>query len=306
MSEIAKTNQRAGIPSAAYPFTDKYVTIQGYKIHYVEEGQGEPILFIHGNPTWSYLWRNILPTAAIETKKRGIALDLLGFGKSDKPDVDYTVNLHYKIVEGFIEYLGLKNIFLVLHDWGGALGLGYAVRHPKNIKGIAMFETFVGPWSWQEFGKYKIPFKIFRSPFGYILFQVFNMFVNKLMPSFVLKKENLSEEIMRNYRMPFPTIQSRKAIRAFPKLIPIEGKPKESFVFVKNTEDKLPKLNFPSLIIKPTPGGAVDTEEKIQRFRKAFPMLAEKDFGPGVHYLQEDNPEKLSRLLVEWIREQRL
>lgn len=239
-------------------------------------------------------------------KKRGIALDLLGFGKSDKPDMEYTVNIHYKIVEGFIENLGLKNIILVLHDWGGAFGFGYAARHSENIKGIAMFETFVGPWSWEEFGKYKIPFKLFRSPLGYVMFQVFNMFVNKLMPSFVLKKENLTEEIMRNYRAPFPTIKSRKAIRAFPKLIPIEGKPKESFDFVKYTEENLPRTKFPALIIKPTPGGAVDTEEKVKRFGKAFPKLIKKDFGPGVHYLQEENPEKLSHLLIDWIQEQHL
>lgn len=131
-------------PSADFPFESRYVTVEGHRIHYIEEGRGEPILFIHGNSAWSYLWRNILPTVAKETRRRGIALDLLGFGRSDKPNADYSVRLHYRIVEGFIERLGLTNLVLVLHDWGGPLGTFYALRHPERIQALAFMETASG------------------------------------------------------------------------------------------------------------------------------------------------------------------
>lgn len=295
--------QNNSSPSAAYPFESKFITVDGYKIHYIEEGQGDPILFIHGNPTWSYLWRNILPAVARETGKRGIALDLLGFGKSDKPDIEYTVALHYKIVEGFIEQLGLKNVTLVLHDWGGAFGMGYAVRHLENVKAIALMETSFWPAEWKDFGKAKLIFKLFRSPIGYIMIQVMNMFVEKFMPSAVAHKEHMTKEVMRNYREPFPTIASRRAVRLFPNLIPVEGAPQESHDFIKDIEKRASSLRMPALLIKATPGMLVDSEEKVNRFKKSLPHVTVKDFGPGLHYIQEDDPDKLSHLLIEWIRE---
>lgn len=292
-------------PPSAFPFESKFVTIDGYKIHYIEEGGGDPILFIHGNPTWSYLWRNILPAVAKSTGKRGIALDLLGFGKSDKPAVEYTVDLHYKIVEGFIERLGLKNITLVLHDWGGAFGMGYAVRHPENVRAITLMETSFWPAEWKDFGKAKPIFKLFRSPVGYLMIQVMNMFVKKFLPSAVIHKEHMTEDVMRNYREPFPTVASRRAVRLFPNLIPVEGVPKESYDFMKDVEARASSLRMPALLIKATPGMLVDTEEKVNRFKKSLPQITVKDFGPGLHYIQEDDPEKISRLLVEWMGKQR-
>ena len=287
-------------PSAKFPFESKFVTIDGYKIRYVEEGQGEPILFIHGNPTSSYLWRNILPTVANATRKRGIALDLLGFGKSDKPNIEYALKLHNHIVERFIEKLGLDNLTLVLHDWGGPLGMYYAVHHPEKIKGIALMETFMWDMRWQAFPiMFRVIFWLLRSPIGFIMSQVMNRFINQFIPAGVVNKENLTHEVMQGYREPFPTIQSRRAIRVFPKLLPIQGRPRASAEVMKEIETGLSSLACPMLWILNEQGSL--TENYIPWLRKKIPQITTKNFGNGRHFMQEDNPEKLSQIISEWI-----
>ncbi len=302
-------NDASSPPSGEFPFESRFINVKGYRIHYVEQGQGDPVLFIHGNPTSSYIWRNILPKVARESGKRGIALDLLGFGKSDKPeDGDYSVQLHEEILEGFIEQLDLRNIILVLHDWGGPIGAAYAVRHARNIRGMALLETFLWDLSWEDFGKAKALFRLFRSPFGYPLLQVMNLFVNRVLPGTVLNKENLTAEVMRHYRDPFPTVGSRRAVRQFPRLIPIEGKPKESWLFIKKMEEQLPLLKSPVMWMKATPGVIIskDTEYHLIELSARLPQLVVMDFGPGLHYLQEENPEKVADMILSWMRQYKM
>jgi haloalkane dehalogenase len=129
--------------SADFPYKSHYIEVHGSKLHYVDEGSGDPILFLHGNPTSSYLWRNILP--AVTPVGRGIALDLIGMGKSNQPDIEYRFFDHATYVEGFIELMGLKSITLVIHDWGSALGFHYAMRHENNMKGLAFMEAIMAP-----------------------------------------------------------------------------------------------------------------------------------------------------------------
>ena len=287
-------------PSVKFLFESKFITIDGYKIHYVEKGEGEPILFIHGNPTSSYLWRNILPTVANVTGKRGIALDLLGFGKSDKPDIEYTLKLHNHIVEKFIEELGLDSLTLVLHDWGGPLGMHYAVHHPKKIKAIALMETFMWDMRWQAFPVLlRVIFWLLRSPAGFFLIQVMNIFINQFIPAGVVNKDKLTDEVMRNYREPFPTIKSRRAIRVFPKLLPINGKPRASAEVMKEIETGLSSFTCPMLWILNEQGSL--TEKDIPWLREKIPQITTKNFGQGKHFMQEDNPEKLSQILSDWI-----
>ena len=134
--------------SAAFPFQSKFVEVHGSKMHYVEEGAGDPVLFLHGNPTSSYLWRNVIPH--VSPLARCIALDLIGMGKSDKPDLEYRFVEHSRYVDGFIEALGLRNITFVIHDWGSALGFHYARRHEENVKGLAFMEAIVRTLTWDE------------------------------------------------------------------------------------------------------------------------------------------------------------
>ncbi len=296
-------------PSPDFPFERRYVSVGGYRIGYVESGEGDPVLFIHGNPTSSYLWRNILPKVASDTGCRGIALDLLGFGGSDKPvEVDYSIRLHADIVKGFIEQLEIKKLVLVLHGWGGPLGAAYAINYPENVRGIAFMETFLWPLVWKDFGNNAAAVKLFRSPLGQLLIQVMNIFVNNVMPAAVMRKYNMTEEVMHHYREPFPTIGSRKAIRAFPKLLPIEGKPMESDAFLEDIQQRLQIIKVPVLWIKAIPGSLLsnDTEYHLHLLQGQLPQLIIKDFGPGLHYLQEEKPEKVADLITEWLRQSQM
>ena len=136
-----KRNQKMGV--------SKYLEVHGSKMHYVESGEGRPFLFLHGNPTSSYLWRNITPH--LDSHCRCIAVDLIGMGKSDKPDLDYTFLDHYRYLKCFIDKLDLKDIILVVHDWGSGLGFHYSVEHPDNIRGIVFMEAIVRPMKWSQF-----------------------------------------------------------------------------------------------------------------------------------------------------------
>ena len=130
--------------SGAFPFNSNHVDAYGSRIHYVDDGTGDPVLFLHGQPTSSYLWRNVIPH--LSSVARAIAMDNIGFGKSDKPDIEYRFVDHAKYVEGFIEVLGLKNVTLVIHDWGSALGFHYAMRNESNVKGSPLWKRFLCPY----------------------------------------------------------------------------------------------------------------------------------------------------------------
>jgi len=307
--DVGKEQYDGERPSAAFPFESHYVDVLGHRTHYIDEGRGAPVLYVHGNPTSSYLWRNVLPAVATDTRRRGIALDLPGFGRSGKPaDGNYTLDLYYRVLEGFIEKLGLKDLVLVLHDWGGPLGMMYAARHRDNVKAVALMETFLWDTSWKDYGKFKTVFKLFRSPIGYFMIQVMNFFVNKILPGSVVRKENMTREVMDHYRQPFPTVASRKPVRVFPQLIPIEGRPETSRLFIEEIEDSLRRLDIPVLWIKASPGAIITsiTEYRLVAMAARMPKLAVKEFGSGLHYLQEDDPRKLAEIIAEWIKGQNL
>jgi pimeloyl-ACP methyl ester carboxylesterase len=294
--------------NADFPFQSKFLNIDGSKIHYVEEGDGDhSVLFLHGNPTSSYIWRNIIPIVARAGKNnRCIALDLIGFGKSDKPDIDYNFQDHYKYVKGFIDKLQLSNKknrpIIVGHDWGGVLGFWHAFNHQENIKGIAFMETFPFTISIDdfppEFAKLLHAFRTQGS--GYELIQVQNVFVEQVIPSAVFNKQNMSEAIMKHYREPFPTIQSRKPIRRFPEMLPLDPKVEsEAYTVIQKLEAALSEFKFPTLLIKGNPG-AVIPESRAKWLEERIPNLVIKDIGPGIHYLQEDNPEGIANSILEW------
>jgi len=247
-----------------------------------------------------------MPKVADDLGRRGIALDLLGFGKSDKrDDMAYSARLHADIVEAFIEKLDLKSPLLVLHDWGGPLGAAYAINHPNNVWGLAFMETFVWPFAWKDLGRFAPMCWLFRSPLGYILLQVMNVFVNNILPRSVMDKENMSREVMRHYREPFPSTRSRKAIRAFTKLLPIAGHPAKSDDFIEDVQKRLQGVKFPLLWIKATPGAIVskETEYHLHLLQNMLPQLIIKDFGAGFHCLQEDDPQKIANLITEWVHQ---
>lgn len=283
--------------SADFPFESKYVEIHGSKIHYIDEGSGDPILFLHGNPTSSYLWRNIIPY--LVPHGRCIAPDLIGMGKSDKPDLGYRFFDHSEYVEGFIDKLDLSNITLVIHDWGSALGFHYAMRHESNIKGIAFMEAFVKPMTWGDFPSgFKMGFKLMRtSGIGWLMISVLNMFVTRILPQAIVRE--LSAEEKDYYAAPYKTVQSRKPVRQWPCEIPIEGKPADVYEVISSFNQRLQASELPKLLFSATPGGIIN-DKTVEWCRQNLKNLKIVDIGEGIHFLQEDNPHLIGEELAKW------
>jgi len=268
-------------------------------MHYIDIGKGSPILFLHGNPTSSYLWRNIIPY--LQTKGRCIAPDLIGMGKSDKPDIDYTYDDHYKYLVSFIETLKLKNITLVIHDWGSGLGFRYANDHRNNIKGIAFMEAMVRPIKSSDLpSNVKIPFLMMRMPvFGYLMISVMNMFLTMMMPKLTVRK--LTTEETKYYQEPYPTISSRKPIQVWPTQVPIDGKPEHSNDLINSYIQWLQKSKLPKILFYGHPGGIIKKDD-IAWVKKNIPNLKLVDIGKGLHYIQEDNPHLIGSETAKWYK----
>jgi len=284
--------------SPAFPFESRFVTVHGSRMHYVEQGAGDPILFLHGNPTSSYLWRNVIPH--LSPLGRCVAPDLIGMGKSDKPDIEYRFFDHSRYVDGFIEALGLRNITLVIHDWGSALGFYYAMRHESNVKGIAFMEAIVRPLSWDEWPEQaRQVFQGFRTPgVGEQMILEQNMFVEAVLPGAILRK--LSDEEMARYREPFPDPASRKPVWRWPNEIPIDGQPEDVVQAAQAYSDWLKKTPLPKLLLYAQPGAIM--RNLVGWCQESFPNLKSVDIGPGVHFLQEDHPHEIGEAVAEWCR----
>ena len=286
--------------SPDFPFESNFLEVKGSNMHYVDVGKGDPILFLHGQPTSSYLWRNIIPH--LQKGYRCIAPDLIGMGKSDKPDLDYNYHNHYAYLEAFIEKLGLKNITLVIHDWGSGLGFHYANKHRDNIKGIAFMEAIIRPMNWSEFpSNYKMMFKTIRAPYiGWVMLAVMNMFLKKVVPDNIVRK--LSKEEMNAYLEPFPSVVTRKPVRRWPQQIPIDGKPEGVFKIIDAYHKWLQESEVPKLCLYAQPG-AIISERHINHIKENFPNTKMVDIGKGLHYIQEDHPDRIGEEILEWRKE---
>ena len=266
-------------------------------MHYIDVGQGDPIVFLHGNPTSSYLWRNIIPH--LSDRARCIAPDLIGMGKSDKPDIGYTFNEHYAYLEEFIQKLGLTNVTLVIHDWGSGLGFHYANQHRDTIKGIAFMEAMVKPMEWNEMPpEYRLPFKLFRAPFtGWLMISVFNMFLNVMVHQ--LTQRRYTKQEIAAIKAPYRTINSRKPIRVWPQEIPLGGKPQRTYEPIAAYAEWLPKSSVPKLLLYAHPGGIIK-EAELKDIRDTFTNIEYVDVGEGVHYIQEDHPRAIGQAIRNW------
>jgi len=285
--------------SADYPYEPNYLDVRGSRMHYVEEGSGDPILFLHGNPTSSYLWRNVIPH--LSALGRCIAPDLIGMGRSDKPKLPYRFFDHYKYIEGFIDALDLRNITLVIHDWGSALGFHYAMLHPDNIKGIAFMEAIVKPFTWEGFSKdYKLGFKLMRTPVvGWFMISVMNGFIKGMLPKTIVRK--LTPEEMAVYAAPYPSIGSRKPLRQWPCEIPIDGEPADVDQAVRAYNRKLQESELPKLLLYARPGAIIDAQE-VAWCRQHLKNLVTVDIGWGIHFIQEDNPHDIGAAVATWYK----
>lgn len=291
----------AGI-SAEYPFESRYVEVFGSMMHFIEEGTGEPIVFIHGNPTWSYLWRNVLPH--LVPFGRCIALDLIGYGRSDKPQIQYKWTDQARYVEEFFRKMGLKNVVLVLHDWGVSLGLNYAMRHESNVRAIAFMEGIFRVFpQWKDFStpEFRELFQRFRKGDeggeGWQLLVEQNFFIEHLLSGGVGRQ--LSETEMNYYREPFKEKRSRIPIWRLARSVPVDREPRDVWNAVSDITEKFKRSKLPKILFHSTPGGII-TEENVDWSRKNLRNLETVFLGPGVHYVQETTPHLIGRKLADW------
>jgi haloalkane dehalogenase len=285
------------------PFTEKKTAVvNGRRMAYVEHGEGAPIVFQHGNPTSSYLWRNIMPHLA--GLGRLIACDLIGMGDSEKlepsgPDrYGYLEQREYLF--GLWDQLGLDgDVVLVLHDWGSALGFDWAEQHRDRVAGIAYMEAIVTPLSWADFpDNGRRIFEGFRSPAGENLVLERNMFVEGVLPGSILR--TLSDDEMAAYRTPFATPgEDRRPTLSWPRQIPIDGEPAEVVDIVRRYGGWLAGSAVPKLFVNAEPGSLL--RGRAREFCRTWPNQRELTVA-GSHFIQEDSPDEIGTALAEFVR----
>lgn len=287
-------------PGTDFPFEPNYVEVLGSRMHYVDTGSGEgtPVVFLHGNPTSSYLWRNIIPQVA--RFRRCIAPDLIGMGGSDKPDLAYRFTDHRRYLAAFIDALGLSRVTLVVHDWGSALGFDWAHHHSDRVDRLAFME-FIRPFArWQDWPEFaRELFQGFRTAgLGEQMVLEQNLFIEKVLPACIVRPLQSAE--MEHYRAPFREPAARRPTLQFPRDLPIEGQPADVTASVNGYLEWLAQTDIPKLLFWGQPGVLV-TPDDARRYARQFPNCRAVDVGPGLHYLQEDHPELIGRELAAWL-----
>ena len=277
-----------------YPFKSHFFnTLDGHRLHYVSEGSGDPMLMVHGNPTWSYYYRNFI--SEFSKTHRAIALDNIGCGLSDKPqDYDYCLKNHIANLCELVEKLDLKNITLVVHDWGGPIGLGMAVKYPERIKKIVILNT-------AAFNSKDIPNRIAlcKTPIiGDILIRSFNGFAYPA--TFMAVKKKMKPEVKKGYLHPYKDYKTRVAVNSFVKDIPLTPRHK-TYKVMAEIEEGLKKLTCPKLLL----WGEKDfcfNMKFFNRFREIFPEAQYKIYPEAGHYVIEDAREDTISTVKEFLQ----
>jgi haloalkane dehalogenase len=286
--------------SANDPHPRSNVAVAGTSIAYVDSGRGDPIVFLHGNPTSSYLWRNVIPH--LSGLGRCLAPDLIGMGESGKaPDGSYRFVDHARYLDGWFEALGLKRrVTLVIHDWGSALGFHWAYRNRAAIKGIAYMEAIVTPLEWNDWPPpARNMFQAMRSTAGDELVLQKNVFVERILPASVIRK--LSDDEMTSYRKPYiEPGESRRPILTWPREIPIEGEPADVNAIVSDYAQWLSRdASISKLFINADPGSILVGRQRD--FCRTWPNQQEQTV-KGLHFIQEDSPHKIGAAIANWHR----
>ena len=288
--------------SAAFNYSKKFASVHGKRLAYVDEGEGDPIVLLHGNPTSSYLWRNVIPE--LEGSGRVIVPDLIGQGDSEKlpreegPD-RYRFEVAYDYLKGLLDALDVtERVTLVLHDWGSGLGFHWASQHGDRVRAIAYMEAIVRPVSWDDWPESaRGIFQGFRSPKGEDLILERNLFVEAVLPSAILR--TLSEEEMEHYRAPFGTPDDRQPTLNWPRQIPIDGEPAHMVELVDRYAEWMATSSVPKLFINAEPGSILTGPQR--EFCRSWPNQTEVTVA-GSHFVQEDSPAEIGQAIAGWLR----
>ena len=288
------------MPISSNPLEKKMVEVNGKQMAVHDSGSGQSVVFLHGNPTSSYLWRNIIPHVA--TTARCVAPDLIGHGDSDKLDDtspgQYTFVQHREYLDGVLDALDLgDDIILVIHDWGSALGFDWANRHRDRVAGIVFMEAIVRPVTWDEWPELARPiFQAFRSDAGEEMVIEKNLFVEAVLPGSIIRDFEPAE--MDEYRKPFTEPQHRRPTLTWPRQIPIDGEPAEVVEIVQSYADWLSGASLPKLFVNADPGAILTGAQRD--FVRSWPNLSEVTVH-GNHFLQEDSPDEIGQAINDWM-----
>ena len=288
------------MPISSNPLEKKMIEVNGKQMAVHDSGSGQSVVFLHGNPTSSYLWRNIIPHVA--TTARCVAPDLIGHGDSDKLDDtspgQYKFVQHREYLDGVLDALDLgDDIILVIHDWGSALGFDWANRHRDRVAGIVFMEAIVRPVTWDEWPELARPiFQAFRSDAGEEMVIEKNLFVEAVLPGSIIRDFEPAE--MDEYRKPFTEPQHRRPTLTWPRQIPIEGEPAEVVEIVESYADWLSGASLPKLFVNADPGAILTGAQRD--FVRSWPNLSEVTVH-GNHFLQEDSPDEIGQAINDWM-----
>jgi haloalkane dehalogenase len=287
--------------TAADPQPRRRVGVLDSEMAYVDAGRGDPVVFLHGNPTSSYLWRNVIPL--VTPAGRCLAPDLIGMGDSGKaPGGSYRLVDHARYLDAWLDALDLRQIVFVVHDWGSALAFWWTQRHPDRVRGLAYMEAIVRPLTWAEWpddGR-KI-FQLLRSPAGEELILQKNAFVERILPATVLRK--LTEEEMGVYRRPWRAPgEGRRPMLTWPREIPIEGEPADVVALVEGYAHWLSTSPLPKLFVNANPGSILVGPQR--EFCRRWPNQDEVTVR-GIHFIQEDSPAEIGQAVAGFVRRRR-
>ena len=285
------------------PYTKKFAEVKGKQIAYIDEGKGDPIVLIHGNPTSSFLWRNVIPE--LTDFGRVIAPDLVGHGDSGKMPTNqgpkaYSLESAYSYIDLLFQKIDAdKNVILVLHDWGSAIGFMWAMRHMNSVKGVAYMEAIVTPLDWKDWPENAVGiFKGFRSEKGEDLIGNRNLFIEAVLPSSVIR--TLSDAEMNAYRAPYLKPADRHPMLSWPRQIPLDGLPVNVVNLVNEYGSFMLNSQIPKLFINADPGSILVGRQR--EFCRRWPNQKEITVS-GLHFIQEDSPREIGQAVANWIQE---
>ena len=283
--------------TAADPHPRRTVEVLDSEMTYVDTGDGDPVVFLHGNPTSSYLWRNVIPH--LSGQARCLAPDLIGMGDSGKaPGGSYRFADHARYLDAWFDALGLTGrVVLVGHDWGSALGFDWACRHPDRVKGVAYMEGIVRPMTWDEWPEQaRNIFQAMRSPAGEEMVLQKNVFVERVLPASIMR--TLTDEEFAVYRRPYlEPGESRRPTLTWPRQIPLDGEPADVVEVVQRYADWLAASDLPKLFINAEPGIILTGAQR--EFCRTWPNQREVTVR-GLHFIQEDSPDEVGHALAAW------
>lgn len=282
--------------SEDFPYEAKFIEVLGSNMRYIDKGKGDVFLFLHGNPMSMYYWRKVMPH--LESYGRVVAVDLIGMGKSDKPNIDYRFLDHAKYLEAFISKMQLTNITIVGHDWGSGLEFYYATRHKEKIKGLAFMEAVLGEEEWSDYPQdQRELLQFLRSEDGKTTILKENVIVEPGIQDDVLR--SLTEKELDTYKEPFLEENSRYLIWRWVTEVPTDGEPADVSKLVEDYMIELSNWDVPKLLIYADPGNAYSPEE-AQIIAANLPNCEAIGVGAGLHYLVEDKPNEIGKAIAKW------